>query len=95
MANKVVQPENICHAEIDPLQSYTSVAARLVFCTYPHDLSLGKNRAMILWQINGDMHPITHMPIVTGADKNSNRAYVFCLSFGSTTFTYQAVLRID
>jgi hypothetical protein len=49
MANKVVQPENICHAEIDPLQSYTLVAAGLVLHTYPYDLSLGKNRAMILW----------------------------------------------
>jgi hypothetical protein len=49
MANKVVQPENICHAEIDPLQSYTLVAARLGLRAYPHDLSLGKNRAMILW----------------------------------------------
>jgi hypothetical protein len=49
MAHKVVQPENIRHAEIDPLQSYTLVAAGFVLRTYPYDLSLGKNRSMILW----------------------------------------------
>jgi hypothetical protein len=86
MAHKVVQPENIRHAEIDPLQPYTSVAARLVLRTYPYDLSLGKNRAMILWQIDRDVYPITHPPTFTGADKNSNRAYVFGFSLSGTTF---------
>jgi hypothetical protein len=49
MANKVVQPENIRHAEIDPLQSHTLIAAGLVLRAYPYDLSLRKNQAMILW----------------------------------------------
>ena len=31
MAHKVVQPENIRHAEIDPLQSYTLVATGPAF----------------------------------------------------------------
>jgi hypothetical protein len=68
VAHKVVQPENIRHAEIDPLQSHTLVAAGLVLHTYPYDLSLGENRAMILWQINRDMYPIAHTPILPGAD---------------------------
>jgi hypothetical protein len=31
----------------------------------------------------------------TGVNKNSNRAYIFGLSFGTTTIAYQTVLCID
>ena len=86
VAHKVVQPENIRHAETDPLQPYTLIATGRLLHAYPHDLSLGKNRAMILWEINGDMHPITYMPIITSTDKNSHWAYVFSFSLSGTAF---------
>jgi hypothetical protein len=45
--------------------------------------------------MNVDLHPITHVHTFTGADKNSNWAYVLGLSFGGTTIAYQTVLCID
>jgi hypothetical protein len=45
--------------------------------------------------MNIDLHPITHVHTFTGADKNSNRAYILGLAFGGTTIANQTVLCID
>jgi len=45
--------------------------------------------------MNVDLHPITHVHTFTGADKNSNRAYILGLAFGGAMIAYQTVLGVD
>jgi hypothetical protein len=95
VTDKVVEPENIRSAEFDPLQPHTLIATRFLLGAYPDDFSPANNRTMILGQMNVDLHPISDVHTFTGADKNSNRAYILGLSFGCTTIAYQTVLGID
>jgi hypothetical protein len=80
--DKVVEPENINQAEIDPLQPHTGIAAPLRLGADPHYLSSRQNRAMIIGQMYIDVNPITNTHTFAGADKNANGTNIRGLAFG-------------
>ena len=97
VSDKVVEPENIDHAKIDPLQPHTSVAALLLLGADPDNLSSRYNRAMIFGQMNVEENPITYTytHILAGANKNAKRADIFRFTFGRTALSKQTIWCVD